>query len=227
MSIENIPTLPHAEKSFNDILKKVIFMTERYFYDFLLKAQSIAKIGLKFSTDPYALANYKDLETMSMDMLEHFSEISFERPNYFARDIYPTPNISVRTCIFSSDRKKVLLVKEASDGLYSLPGGWCDLYESPKQAAIKECLQEAGARVEITRLAALINRTPFKNPTSVPEYALVFEATLIGELSDHEYETTEVGFFDLEQLPPFSRKVTTPEMLRVIRAAALKETIID
>ena len=202
-------------------------MTERNFYDFLLKTQSIAKIGLKFSTDPYALANYKELETMSKDMLEHFSEISFDRPNYFARDIYPTPNVSVRTCIFSSDRKKVLLVKEANDGLYSLPGGWCDLYESPKEAAIKECLQEAGAHVEIIRLSALINRTPFKNPTSIPEYAIVFEGKINGELGEHEYETTEVGFFPLDNLPTFSRKVTTSEMLRVIMAAANNETIID
>lgn len=202
-------------------------MNERYFYDFLLKTQSIAKIGLKFSTDPYALANYKEMEAMSKDMLEHFSEISFERPNYFARDIYPTPNVSVRTCIFSKDRKQILLVKEASDGFYSLPGGWCDLYESPKEAAIKECRQEAGAQVEIVRLAALINRTPFKNPTSIPEYAIVFEGKLLGALGEHEYETTEVGFFDLDHLPLFSRKVSTPEMMRVILSAANGETIVD
>ena len=53
-------------------------------------------------------------------------EVKFDRPNYFARDIYPTPNISVRTIIISKDRKKVLMVREASSHTYSFPGGWAE-----------------------------------------------------------------------------------------------------
>lgn len=201
-------------------------MDNLQFYDYLLKAESIAKIGLLFSTDPYALANYRDLQTLTTEMLENFLNVKFDRPNFFLRDIYPTPSVSVRTVVFD-DNKRVLLVREAKDGMFSLPGGWADLYESPKEAAIKECIQEAGAEVEITRLVAVLNRTPFKKPTSVPEYALVFEGKLIKPLGEHEYETTEVGYFDLAHLPPFSHKVSTEEMLRMINAAAKGETIIE
>lgn len=202
------------------------FMEYKEFYDFLLKVESIAKIGLLYSTDPYALANYKEIETMTTKMLEDFVNVRFDRPDFFARDIYPTPSISVRTCVFDS-QNRILLVREAKDGMYSLPGGWADLYESPKEAAIKECLQEAGAQVEITRLVAIINRTPFKNPNSVPEYALVFEGKQVGPLSDHEYETTDVGYFSIDDLPAFSHKVTTPEMMKIIKAAAQGDTIIE
>lgn len=196
------------------------------FYDYLLKVASIAKIGLLYSTDPYALANYRDLQILTTQMLENFVDVKFDRPNFFGRDIYPTPSVSVRTVIFD-DKKRVLLVREAKDEMFSLPGGWADLYESPKEAAIKECIQEAGAVVEIVRLVAVLNRTPFKKPTSVPEYALVFEGKLLKPLGEHEYETTEVGYFDLDHLPPFSHKVSTEEMLRMIHATLNGETIIE
>ena len=161
-------------------------MESKNFYDFLLKIQSIAKIGLKFSKDPYALSNYQEINDLSTKFLEDFQNVNFERNNYFERDIYPTPNVSVRTIIFSEDRKKILMVREASSHEYSLPGGWADLYDSPSKTAKNECLQEAGAEIEIVRLVGITERTPFKNPTSVPEYVVIFEGKIDVLHKEHE-----------------------------------------
>ena len=103
-------------------------MDSKHFYDFLIKIQAISKIGLVYSTDPYAITNYKEINDLSTRFLEEFTEVNFDRPNYFARDIYPTPNVSVRTVIFNEERTKILMVKEANLQAYSLPGGWADLY---------------------------------------------------------------------------------------------------
>ena len=89
-------------------------MDSKYFYDFLLKIQSISKIGLVYSKDPYALTNYKEINDLSTKYLEDFENIKFDRPSYFERDIYPTPNVSVRTLIFNEDKTKVLMVREAA-----------------------------------------------------------------------------------------------------------------
>lgn len=191
-------------------------MNEKQIYDYILKIQSIAKIGLVHSKDPYAITNYNEINKLSMDFLEDFLNVKFDRPNYFQRDIYPTPNVSVRTVVFNQDKTKVLMVREAVDNGYSLPGGWADLYDSPSQTAINECLQEAGANIEIVRFVGVMNRTPFKKPTSVPEYVLIFEAKLVGELKEHEYETNDVNFFDIDNLPTLSKKVTKEEVLRMI-----------
>ncbi len=196
------------------------------FYDFLIKVQSIAKIGLEFSKDPYALENYHDINELTRKMLEQFMEISFERPNYFSRKVYPTPNVSVRTVIFN-EKNEVLMVQEKNDLKYSLPGGWADLYETPKEAAIKECLQEAGAVVKIERLTAIFNRTPFKEPTSVPEYALIFKGKLVSLSSAHHHETLDVRFFPLDALPPLSTKVTQAEVMRAIQSALKKGIEVD
>ena len=202
-------------------------MDSKSFYDFLIKIQSISKIGLIYSKDPYALSNYKEINDLSTKFLEDFQNVDLNRNNYFERDIYPTPNISVRTVIFNEDKTKVLLVREAVSHEYSLPGGWCDLYDSPSTAAKNECIQEAGAEVEMMRLVGITDRTPFKNNTSVPEYVIVFEGRIKELHKEHEYETDDVGFFDINDLPPISRKTSKEELLRFINAALKGETIFD
>ena len=202
-------------------------MDSKQIYDFVLKIQSIAKIGLIYSTDPYAITNYKEINELSLKFLEEFIEVKFDRPNYFQRDIYPTPNVSVRTVILNRDRTKVLMVREAALHAYSLPGGWADLYDSPSQTAKNECKQEAGADIEIVRLVGIMNRTPFKSPTSVPEYVVIFEAKLVGDLHEHEYETDDVGWYPVNELPPLCKKVTPGEVQRMVDAAVNGDTIFD
>lgn len=202
-------------------------MDSKQIYDYILKIQSIAKIGLVYSKDPYALTNYQEINDLSTKFLEDFMEVKLDRPNYFERNIYPTPNVSVRTIIFSNDRKKILMVREANSGEYSLPGGWADLYDSPSQTAKNECLQEAGAVIDVIRLVGITERTPYKKPNSVPEYVIIFEGKIKELHQEHEYETDDVNFFDIVNLPTISRKTSKAELMRFITAAINKETIFD
>ena len=202
-------------------------MDTKEFYDYILKIQSIAKIGLVFSKDPYAITNYQQINDLTVEMLEKFMEMEFHRPNYFSRDIYPTPSVSVRAVILDKNKEKALFVRESNSGTYSFPGGWADLYDSPGQTAINESSQEAGADIEITRLVGVLNRTPFKTSVHVPEYLVVFEAKLKSELHEHEYETDDVEWFSLDNLPPLSRKVAKEEIARIIDAIKTNKTIFD
>jgi 8-oxo-dGTP diphosphatase len=202
-------------------------MDTKELYDYILKIQSIAKIGLVFSKDPYAITNYQQINDLTLEMMEKLMEIEFNRPNYFSRDIYPTPSVSVRAIILNENRDKLLMVREANSGTYSFPGGWADLYDSPAQTAINESTQEAGADIEVTRLVGVLNRTPFKTGVHVPEYLIVFEAKLKGKLHAHEYETDDVRWFPLDELPTMSRKVGKEEIDRIISAIKNNETIFD
>ena len=202
-------------------------MDTKELYDYILKIQSIAKIGLVFSKDPYAITNYQQINDLTLEMMEKLMEIEFHKPNYFSRDIYPTPSVSVRAVILNENRDKILMVREANSGTYSFPGGWADLYDSPGQTAINESSQEAGADIELVRLVGVLNRTPFKSGVHVPEYLIVFEAKLKGKLHAHEYETDDVKWFPLDELPTMSRKVAKEEIDRIISAINNKETIFD
>jgi 8-oxo-dGTP diphosphatase len=196
-------------------------------YDYIIKIQAIAKIGLTYSKDPYAITNYQEINDLSKAFLEDFINVKLDRPNYFEKDVYPTPNISVRTIIFNKERDKILMVREVKTQNYSLPGGWAELYDSPSQTAINECFQEAGAVISSVRLVGVTNRTPFKNNTSVPEYVIIFEGVISGELHDHEYETDDVGWFPIDNLPEISRKLSMEELQRMIRAAQDGKVIFD
>ena len=196
------------------------------FYDYLIKMLSIAKIGLTYSTDPYALDNYKEVNDATMKMLEDFMNVKFDRPSYFERNVYPTPNISVRT-IIKNDKGEILFVREAKDNCYSLPGGWCDLYDTPSEAARKEVSQEAGLEVKITRLVGVLNKMSVDQVKSTPEYVLVFEGEALGDFHEHCYETNDVRFFKEDELPPLSKKVAKEYILRMLEASKNKTTIFD
>ena len=203
------------------------------FYNYIIKVLSISKIGLVFSKDPYALSNYEQIEKLSLEMLENFEHVKFDRHNYFQRNIYPTPNVSLRVAVFNKE-KEILFVREVIDHGYSLPGGWCDLYDSPMDTARNECMQGAGIKIKNVSFCGIFNRTPFKQGiekferATVPEYLILLKAEIDGKFNEHEYETDDVKFFKKDQLPEkFSNKITKDEWLKIIDCAYNDKIIIE
>jgi ADP-ribose pyrophosphatase YjhB (NUDIX family) len=186
-------------------------------YEFILKVHAISKIGLLYSKDSYAIENYQELQLLSKSILEEFGDLKINGPSFFARDVYPTPNISVRA-IITNDKNQILLVKEAALGTWSLPGGWCDLFETPAEAIYKEVLQEAGMKVKITKLLGINDRTKFKTKNVWSEYAIIFAAEIIEDTKKFGHEVTAVQFFEIDQLPELSFKTTHQEILRALAA---------
>ena len=191
----------------------------RSFYEFILKVQAISKIGLNYSKDAYALENYLELSDLSTNMLKEFTQVDFKRPHYFARDLYPTPNVSVRMIIFN-EKEEVLLVKEKVDGGYTLPGGWADVFESPVEAIKKECIQEAGADVIILALTGVYYFDFYHRGQPESQYALVFKGKLKGPLQPFGHEITDVQFFPITQLPKsISHKLARKDLLKMLQDA--------
>lgn len=202
-------------------------MTFKQYYDFIVKVHSIAKIGLTYSKDPYAIENYQELNDISKEMLENFMDVKFDRPNLFNKEVYPTPNISVRSLIVN-DKEEVLLVRESNTNLWSLPGGWCDLYKSPTENACAEVSQEAGVEMKVTRLLGVLDRTPYKSKQNVPDYVVIFLGSIDGaKFHAHTHETNDVKFFPMNELPEMSRKLSLEEISRAIDAYKNNKVIFD
>jgi len=190
--------------------------------EFLAKVLAISRIGLKFSKDPFALENYEELHGLAVNQLKALHETPDESLPY-QRDIYPTPNISVRVLVFN-EKKELLLGQERSDGAFAVPGGWCDVFESASENARKEVLQETGLTVQIDQLLCLLQRERYREYASmISEYVVYFSATVLsGELKVN-HEILSLGFFPIDQLPPLSRKMTEKE-LRTALAVYLNKT---
>ena len=54
---------------------------DNQFLEFIKKVQSIAQIGLSFSTDPYAVDNYEELMKISVKMLHDYTSLPMNECN--------------------------------------------------------------------------------------------------------------------------------------------------
>jgi 8-oxo-dGTP pyrophosphatase MutT (NUDIX family) len=195
--------------------KEGIFM---YWEQYVMKVLSICKIGLKYSKDPFALENYSELEKISLDLLS--KEQTYQKAgNFYERDIYPTPNLSVRVIVFN-EKNQLLMVKEVMDGKWAVPGGWVDVFDTPSEAAISEVMQETGLLIKPSRVLAIMQRERYKDyPTLVSETVHYFLGEVIrGELT-RSHETSEVCWVDVDDLPELSKKTTEVEIRRAIDVA--------
>ena len=119
------------------------------------------------------------------------------------------PKIDVRAAAFRDDR--LLLVRGRDDGLWTLPGGWAEVGESPRRAVEKELREESGYSGRAVTLAAVVERD-LLHRGRFPFYA--WKLYFLCELDPGEpappqaSEIHEVGFFDPGGLPELS--VRTP-----------------
>ena len=106
--------------------------------------------------------------------------------------------------IFDATREKVLLTRRSDNGQWCLPGGSMDPGESASECCAREVLEETGLVISVGRLIGV-----YSTPHRITEYAdgnrkqaldLVFEAVRVGGELTVSDETTEVGYFSLEQM---------------------------
>jgi ADP-ribose pyrophosphatase YjhB (NUDIX family) len=173
--------------------------------------QAIAQTGLTFSQDNYDLDRYQRLRAIAVEMLAVGSNTSLERvQGLFDQDLgYPTPKVDVRAAIFRDER--ILMVREISDGRWTLPGGWADVNQSPGECVEREVREESGFEARAVKLAAVYDRR-LRNPSAHPYsiYKLFFICELTGGAASPSIETSAVEFFARDQLPDLSLGRTSP-----------------
>jgi len=87
-------------------------------------------------------------------------------------------------------------------GLWCLPGGFVNQNEAPADAARRECREEIGAQVEITRLIGVYHIAKTAAPSMV---GVAYEARLSeGEAMVPGSEMSEVAFYGADGLPPLA-----------------------
>ena len=175
------------------------------------RLHAIARTGLHFCANEYDRERYAQVEEIAADLLAGPATDDRERLLGVWRGErgYVTPKIEVRGAAFRDGR--VLLVRETADGLWTLPGGWADVGETPAEAIEKEIAQESGFRARAVKLAALYDRRRHGHGPSLHHcWKAFFVCELEGGEARGSYETDAVGFFDPAALPPMSLGRSTP-----------------
>lgn len=159
--------------------------------------KSIAEAGLRYTEGPYDRERYERLHELASLPMAHAAP-GFQWPHEFG---YATPKVDVRAAVIDDDLR-VLLVREASSGLWTLPGGWADLNESPSGNVRKEVREESGLEVEVVKLLACWDKDLQGHPRQPEQiYKLVFLCRRTGGRLQTNHETTGAEFFSADALP--------------------------
>jgi ADP-ribose pyrophosphatase YjhB (NUDIX family) len=193
--------------------------------------QSIAQAGLTFGADRYDLDRYEQIRTISVEILHEYTGIDQKKiRELFASETgYQTPKVDIRAAVFRDD--KILMVREKSDGAWSLPGGWADVNSSVSESVKRECLEEAGAVVRPKRIIAVHLANKHNNPLfPFTIYKIFVECELIENSFKENTETLDAGFFESDKLPELSFHRNAPEQISMCFEAkkhVVFETIFD
>lgn len=180
-----------------------------------IELQFIAQAGLTYSKDSYDLKRFERIREISAEILRMKSGLSMElvRDLFCNETGFQTPKLDTRAAIFQND--KILLVKEIS-GKWSLPGGWVDVNESIKSNIIKEVKEESGFNAIPVKLIALQDRNKHNRPLYAYGICKVFVlCEIIGGEFTPNIETSERGFFDLENLPLLATEKNNKEQIEL------------
>lgn len=180
------------------------------------RLQAIAQAGLTYSQDKYERERFQEIQDISIEIMKDYTEMEEEkiRELFIKEEGYPTPKVDVRAVIFKE--KKLLLVKEKIDGLWSLPGGWADAHKSLKENLIQEAKEEAGVLIIPKRIIAVIDRKRYNLPPSVfGIYKVFVECMYITGSFQDNTETSAAGFFREDDLPPLSLGRNTLDQIKM------------
>lgn len=186
------------------------------------RLQAIAQTGLAFTKDRYDVERYQMLREIAVELMQASGvpDAAALRDS-FARQIgYATPKVDVRAIVVRQGR--VLLVKEAQDGEWSLPGGWADVGDRPSQAVEREVWEETGLKVEAERLLGLWDRNLHGHPPyPFHVYKLIFLCREVGGELTRSIDSLDLEFFAPDRLPSLSlTRVVVEEIVESVRSAA-------
>ena len=172
------------------------------------RLNAIASTGLHFSRDPFDRERYEDVAQIANEMLAALGNVPIMRIEGLVSDFargYATPKVDVRGALVEDDT--ILLVREQSDGLWTLPGGYADVGLSAARNVEKEVLEEAGLIVSAQRLYAVRYKAGAGYTPDVRDfYKLFFLCHRRDRLPARPgSETVEARFFARDALPALSR----------------------
>lgn len=182
------------------------------------RIQAIAQAGLTYSKDPYDLQRFTQLRELVVEIMAGYTTVPHETlsATLNAEKGYLTPKVDVRAVVFDAGGK-LLLVRERGEGLWSLPGGWADVGDSPGEVAAREAAEESGYQVQPVKMLAVLDRARHGHPPLIwYVYKLFIRCILVSGSSRESLETDGVGFFSRDALPPLSLdRVTHSQIQRM------------
>ena len=189
---------------------------EHKWLDWAKQLQSIAQAGLTYSKDIYDIERFEQIRAISIDMLSQQTKMEHTviRELFANETGYATPKVDIRAVVFQNN--KILMVRENTDGVWSLPGGWADIGLTPSEVAVKEVQEEAGFEVKATKLIGMMDMKCHPHtPSPYHIYKIFIQCEIIGGSAKEGIETSAVDFFSESKIPPLSTARITESQIQL------------
>lgn len=191
--------------------------------------RAIATTGLHFGNSPFDRERYEKLLALAAKLVSAAGAGTTETLQRIYTEAdrgYTTPKLDARLALFRGD--EILLVRERSDGLWCMPGGFVDIGDTPSEAAIRETQEEACVATRVTHLVGIFDNR--LNPEVPPHLFHIYKLLFLGELIDPKRparagpEVDAARFHPLASLPELSRGRTLASHIDAAHRAARGET---
>ncbi|MGE5123915.1 MAG: NUDIX hydrolase [Acidobacteriaceae bacterium] len=169
--------------------------------DWAREIQALAQTGLYYAENVYHRQRYERLLEIAAEITSQHSNLEYPIAlTVFHSSIgYATPRVDVRGAVFQG--KKILLVRERSDGGWTMPGGWADVGDTPSHAAEREIWEEAGFTAKASKIIGIYDANRTGPLELFHAFKIVFLCDLVGGEARPSSETSEAVFFGLDELP--------------------------
>ena len=182
------------------------------------RLKALADTGLIYAKGDYDRERYETIQEISLSLMAAFTEKPFETIKGFYSDTtdYPTPKVDIRALVLN-EKSEILLVREQTDGLWAMPGGWADIGVTPAEVAAKEVFEETGLVVEVEHLLAVFDKRNHPHP---PEpyyvYKMVFGCKYTEGVLSKGFDILDTGFFPIYALPPLSEPRNLASQIQLV-----------
>jgi len=110
----------------------------------------------------------------------------------------------VAAAVLVTQGERVLLVRRVNEpfrGMWTLPAGFVNGGEDPAEAAQRECLEETGLSIHVTRVYEIVSGR--EHPRGA-DFVIVYEAEVLGGEMKADDDADAVEWFDESNLPPLA-----------------------
>ena len=170
------------------------------------RLRHISAMGLHYTKNIHDMNAFESVRNVAMEMAaaatgQTMEQIEPLRATVFSR---ATPVVTVDAAVID-DAGRILLIQRADNHKWAMPGGACEVGDTPAEGAVRETLEESGVRCEAISLVGVFDSRLCGTPSSHHLYQFVFLCKLVDQenvgKASHAIEVDGMGWFAEYALP--------------------------
>ncbi len=180
--------------------------------------QALTQTGLHFDQNDYNRSRYQRLQEIAAEIVAHHTSVATSEllKEFSLNSGYATVKVDVRGAVIREGR--LLLVQEAADGKWAIPGGFADVGDGPADMVKREVWEESGLKVEVGKLIGVFDANRQGELRFHHAYKLLFLCKDLGGEPHAGDETIDAKFFDFDKIPELSPWRTNHYQIDELRA---------